>query len=179
MSNEEQFDGRVKRLFQAESVAPPAELEERLFSQLNPSPWPKRLGIGAVIVAVSFAGWYGSVSELDKSEPLPLLESVSKAQPEVELSAIPVELNAAADVPVLPEKRIDGEAEDETVSAQADEHPSNQKAPLESTKPLEHVQMDPLNRVPVTEIPGEDPDASTLQEGRKEWVLPAVVKLKD
>ena len=90
MSNEEQFDDRVKRMLEGESIAPPANLEERLFAQLAPSPWPKRLGLSMGVLLVCGAGWWSALSEPEGALNVPSIEIGSDIASAAEIVVVPV-----------------------------------------------------------------------------------------
>ena len=172
MSNEEQFDDRVKRMFQGESIAPPANLEERLFAQLAPSPWPKRLGLSMGVLLVCGAGWWSALSEPERALNVPSIETVSDMASAAEIVALPVasdEVDPKAFLESL-ETMDTSQVEELQVRTKPDTEPS--------TPDIQALQS--LQRLPVESISLENPEASTLQEtDQDQWVLPAVVKLKN
>lgn len=172
MSNEEQFDDRVKRMFQGESIAPPANLEERLFAQLAPSPWPKRLGLSMGVLLVCGAGWWSALSEPEGALNVPSIETVSDIASAAEIVAVPVasdEVDPKASLESL-ETMDTSQVEEAPVRTEPDTEPST----------LNQQALQSLERLPVESIPLESSEASTLQEtNQNQWVLPAVVKLKN
>ena len=172
MSNEEQFDDRVKRMFQGESIAPPANLEERLFAQLAPSPWPKRLGLSMGVLLVCGAGWWSALSEPEGALNVPSIETVSDIASAAEIVAVPVasdEVDPKASLESL-ETMETSQVEELQVRTEPDTEPST----------LNQQALQSLERLPVESIPLESSEASTLQEtNQNQWVLPAVVKLKN
>lgn len=179
MSNEKRFDDRVKRMFQAESVAPPAELEERLFSQLRPSPWPKRLGLSVAVVLISLVGWQGLVSETEGSDAPANQESMPDANHEVVTLAAPERQNASIEaVPPVEELPL-GEAEQEFLSVEEYDSAIFEEKHLTHSERKTPILLQALDRVPIATIVEDDFEALELQEKPNEWVLPAVVKLKN
>ncbi len=172
MSNEEQFDDRVKRMFQGESIAPPANLEERLFAQLAPSPWPKRLGLSMGVLLVCGAGWWSALSEPEGALNVPSIETVSDIASAAEIVVVPVasdEVDPKASLESL-ETMETSQVEEIQVRTEPDTEPST----------LNQHALQSLERLPVESIPLESSEASTLQEtNQNQWVLPAVVKLKN
>ena len=184
MSNEEQFDDRVKRMFQGESIAPPANLEERLFAELAPSPWPKRLGLSMGVLLVCGAGWWSALSEPEGALNVPSIETVSDMASAAEIVAVPVasdkvapkasleslETMETSQVEEAPVRTKPGKHAPKVIEQQADTEPST----------LNQQALQSLERLPVESIPLESSEASTLQEiNQNQWVLPAVVKLKN
>lgn len=184
MSNEEQFDDRVKRMFQGESIAPPANLEERLFAQLAPSPWPKRLGLSMGVLLVCGAGWWSALSEPERALNVPSIETGSDIASAAEIVALPVasdEVDPKAFLESL-ETMETSEFEEEPVPTKQRKHApkvTEQQADTEHAT-LNQQALHSLERLPVESIPLENSEASTLQEtNQNQWVLPAVVKLKN
>ena len=184
MSNEEQFDDRVKRMFQGESIAPPANLEERLFAQLAPSPWPKRLGLSMGVLLVCGAGWWGALSEPEVALNVPSIETVSDIASAAEIVALPVasdEVDPKASLESL-ETMDTSQVEEAPVRTKPGKHAPRVTEQQADTEPstLNQQALQSLERLPVESIPLESLEASTLQEtNQNQWVLPAVVKLKN
>ncbi len=172
MSNEEQFDDRVKRMFQGESIAPPANLEERLFAQLAPSPWPKRLGLSMGVLLVCGAGWWSALSEPEGALNVPSIETRSDIASAAEIVTVPV-----ASDEVAPKASL--ESLETMDTSQVDDLQVLTKPDTEPSTPNQQA-LQSLERFPVESIPLESLEASTLQEtNQNQWVLPAVVKLKN
>lgn len=184
MSNEEQFDDRVKRMFQGESIAPPANLEERLFAQLAPSPWPKRLGLSMGVLLVCGAGWWNALSESEGALNVPSIETVSDIAVAAETVAVPVasdEVDPKASLESL-ETMDTSQVEEAPVRTKPGKHAPRVTEQQADTEPstLNQQALQSLERLPVESIPLESLEASTLQEtNQNQWVLPAVVKLKN
>ena len=184
MSNEEQFDDRVKRMLEGESIAPPANLEERLFAELAPSPWPKRLGLSMGVLLVCGAGWWSALSEPERALNVSSIETGSDIASAAEIVALPVasdevdpkafleslETMETSQVEEAPVRTKPGKHAPKVIEQQADTEPST----------LNQQALQSLERLPVESIPLESSEASTLQEtNQNQWVLPAVVKLKN
>jgi hypothetical protein len=184
MSNEEQFDDRVKRMFQGESIAPPASLEERLFAQLAPSPWPKRLGLSMGVFLVCGAGWWGALSDPEVALTVPSLETASEITSATETEVLPLVSDGIAPKASVESLQTMVSSEDEGTSARptAEKHvprvTDQQSGTDLSTKNQQALES--LERLPVGSIPLENTEESTLQKSNEDqWVLPAVVKLKN
>lgn len=181
MSNEEQFDGHVRRMFQGESVSPPIQLEERVFAQLAPSPWPKRLGLGFGVLFVCFAGWKGMLSEPDKPQLQSPFEAGSEIQGETQGAAFPV-VSDGTDGSIDPDMS-EGFVVDEPKHSQSDKvnHEAVNWAELSENNTIlqNEKAVESLERLPLESISNENAEESKLQESEEQWVLPAVVKLKN
>ena len=184
MSNEGQFDDRVKRMFQGESIAPPASLEERLFAQLAPSPWPKRLGLSMGVLLVCGAGWWSALSEPDGALNVLSIETVSDITSAAEIVVLPVASDEVAPKESLESREtIDtAQVEETLVGTLTGKHTptvTEQQAETE-TSIMNQQALESLGRLPVESIPLENSEASTLQKANEDqWVLPVVVKLKN
>ncbi len=181
MSNEEQFDGHVRRMFQGESVSPPIHLEERVFAQLAPSPWPKRLGLGFGVLLVCFAGWKGMLSEPDKPQVQSPFEAGSEIQGEIEGAAFPV-VSEGTDGSIDP-NMSEGVFVEEPKQIQSDkvirEAVNCTELSKNNTISQNQKAIESLERLPLESISVENAEESKLQESEEQWVLPAVVKLKN
>jgi len=184
MSNEEQFDDRVKRMLEGESIAPPANLEERLFAQLAPSPWPKRLGLSMGVLLVCGAGWWSALSEPEGALNVPSIEIGSDIASAAEIVVVPVasdEVDPKASLESL-ETMETSQVEEAPVRTKPGKHApkvTEQQADMEHST-LNEQALQSLERLPVESIPLENAETSTLQEtNQNQWVLPAVVKLKN
>ena len=184
MSNEEQFDDRVKRMFQGESIAPPANLEERLFAQLAPSPWPKRLGLSMGVLLVCGAGWWSALSEPEGALNVPSHETSSEITSAAEAVAQPLALDEVAPKASVEslETKVVSEPDATPVHVAIEKNVPRvtaQQAATESSE-LNHQVLESLERLPVESISLENSEVSALQESNDDqWVLPAVVKLKN
>ncbi len=184
MSNEEQFDDRVKRMLEGESIAPPANLEERLFAQLAPSPWPKRLGLSMGVLLVCGAGWWSALSEPEGALNVPSIEIGSDIASAAEIVVVPVasdEVDPKASLESL-ETMETSQVEEAPVRTKLEKRApkvTEQQADMEHST-LNEQALQSLERLPVESIPLENAETSTLQEtNQNQWVLPAVVKLKN
>lgn len=184
MSIDEQFDDRVKRMFQGESIAPPVHLEERMFAQLAPSPWPKRLGLSVGVLLVCGAGWWSTLSETEGALFVPSHETVSEIPSAAETVALPLVGDEVAPKASAESLETNAISEFEATPAQStiEKHVPQTTDQQAATEPslLNHHVLESLGRLPLGSIPLENSEVSTLQQSTDEqWVLPAVVKLKN
>jgi hypothetical protein len=185
MSNEQQFDDRVKRMFQGESVAPPAHVEERLFAQLAPSPWAKRLGLTGGVLLICAAGLWNALDESSatmEAAPLaPPTESLS-----IETATISKEVtdlaSANGTVEFHSEMSSSSDRSVQSSSAGASSNGLTKEEVLskESSTQIESPSLQSLDRVPASPIDLDCALPSDLQQAPEEQlVLPAVVKVKN
>lgn len=185
MSNEQQFDDRVKRMFQGESVAAPSHLEERVFAQLAPAPWSKRLGLTGGVLLICAVGWWSALD--DSSESMELTPKQTSAEISV-VEPAPIR----EDVVDFGETNGSVEFQSDGVSSagqakqgdSAEVHP-NGLMKEEGTTDASSLQsetflLELLDRVPAVSIDLDSSSPSNLKQATEEqWVMPAVVKVKN
>ncbi len=166
----EQFDQHIRGMYEGESVAPPAGLEDAVFGQLNRMRWTQRAVVAVLMVSAVGAGYWGLAhSQIEEAvEKTSIMQEVVVAPEESRVD------EAVAEPEVLEQIQLPSTISTHAASPPFTQPHAAQEMPSNPTEQLETIQA-----IPASSLGTADLDSGNIQVKTEDhWVIPVVVKLK-
>ena len=166
----EQFDQHIRGMYEGETVAPPAGLEDAVFGQLNRVRWTQRAVMAVLMISAVGAGYWG----LANSQSEEVVEKTSVVK-----DAVAAPEQSRADEAVAKPEVMEQVALPSTISTHAVSPPFTQPQAEQEMHSNSMEQLETIQAIPASSLGTDDLDSGNIQVKTEDhWVIPVVVKLK-